>query len=45
MTWHIAAHILVPPDFNEGHKYPTVVALQARRREGDVLSKQNLQEE
>lgn len=28
MAWHIAANILVPTDFNEGHKYPTIIALQ-----------------
>ena len=27
MAWHIAANILVPTDFDEGHKYPTIVAL------------------
>lgn len=27
MAWPIAANILVPPDFNDGHKYPAVVAL------------------
>lgn len=27
MAWHIAANILVPPDFDKGHKYPAIVAV------------------
>lgn len=27
MAWHIAANILFPPDFDESHKYPAIVAI------------------
>lgn len=27
MAWHIAANILLPPDFDDGHKYPAIIAV------------------